>query len=249
MNITAIATVALAIAMPLLGQELAAPQSDKRSAGSFVAADFDYEVKSCGVGQTGGEAMLFATVARMPLDTVEPAQALREGGVVQKGREKGRQIVAGPGGGPNVDYPRRGVAFTVAPSLGGGMPVVSLADAAPQAEAILLPAVQKTRDAAARMAINTKGTGATNGRACDAPPAVTAAAALCSVSGDPAAPDVRFSMPVATLAPAGSGQPVTAQLWLSKKGYDYYHASSSMVVATCTSDKMTATYDLKMAKK
>ena len=138
-------------------------------------------------------------------------------------------------------------------------------------------------------AINTKGTGATNHRAADRACALAksarvangrggAGSAVCTVSGDPDAPDLRFTVPLSALGARGGhvtlmkrepGSPALAK-WLSKKGYDYYQAQSDLgrqaadpeviemtVVASCDSSGLTAkggkpstaTYDLAVGKK
>jgi len=252
MNITAITTVALAIGMPLLGQELATSQSIGQRASDAVGVNFDARVSRCGVGEAGGQPMLFATIESMPLDGAGAAERVR-GGAVQKGREKGMRVIAGPGGGPNVDYPQRGVDFTIASSPGGGMPVVKFEDASGTADGILLPAVQKGRDAAARHAINTKGTGATNGRACDAPAEGLPAVASCSVSGDADAPDLTFAIPLAAF---GSGAK-TGHVTLMKRSdgamratATYADGTTADITASCTAGgRLKAGYDLAVAKK
>jgi len=98
-------------------------------------------------------------------------------------------------------------------------------------------------------AINTKGTGANNGRvatpACPSPSA-SSGEATCRFSGDPESPMVTVSVPLAALLdpeasryvgtvtivkrmdPDGSSMP------LGKKGYDHYRARSDMAAAGAT---------------
>lgn len=118
-------------------------------------------------------------------------------------------------------------------------------------------------------AINTKGTGATNGRvatpACGAAAASSdSGAATCSVSGDDQAPTVRFSVPLSALGGdaasyvgtvtivKGPANESAIGMYLSKKGYDYYQARGDMtaakagdvpalmIVARCDSAALTA---------
>lgn len=99
-------------------------------------------------------------------------------------------------------------------------------------------------------AINTKGTGATNGRVANqscgtARGSSGGSAATCSVSGDEQSPTVRFNVPLAALGedaaaknyvgtvtivkgPAGES---TVGMYLSKKGYDYYQARTDEAAA------------------
>ncbi len=104
-------------------------------------------------------------------------------------------------------------------------------------------------------AINTKGTGASNGRAAAQPCGAIKApsdpgAANCSLSGDDQSPAVHFSIPLAALGgPAASesyvgtvtivkgpaSEPMVGQ-YLSKKGYQYYQARSDLASARASAD-------------
>lgn len=97
-------------------------------------------------------------------------------------------------------------------------------------------------------AINTKGTGANNGRAavpiCPAAPS-SPDVATCTVSGDAHAPMVTATIPVSVLADASASRYVGTVTIVkrseadvtapgpgnSKKGYDYYQAQSDLAAA------------------
>lgn len=116
-------------------------------------------------------------------------------------------------------------------------------------------------------AINTKGTGATNGRmaaqTCPTAEGPPSAAAACSVSGDEQSPSVRFLVPLTALGSSGPDKAYVGTvtivkhastdsligIYLSKKGYDYYQAQGwssgvaaanddLLVIATCDSAKL-----------
>jgi len=96
-------------------------------------------------------------------------------------------------------------------------------------------------------AINTKGTGATNGRAAAQPcsaarPSLETNVAMCTLSGDDQLPTARFSIPLALFAGSASSigtvtivkstsTESTVGTRLSRKGYDYYQARSDEGVA------------------
>jgi hypothetical protein len=127
-------------------------------------------------------------------------------------------------------------------------------------------------------AINTKGTGGSNGRAIEQSCALVvsthergsgrlAAAASCSVSGDPDAPSLRFTVPLSAFGAGAAaknyvghvtlmkrGDDAAAQpRFMSKKGYDSWKAHSDMgsargasadvamtVVAACDTSGLSA---------
>lgn len=273
MTMQTIAILSLAITMPVLGQELADTQTAERRDGAVVAADYDYRatVSACSIAQSGGETMLTATVQGMPAHSdIITGAGMGMGphvrGMVQKGRENAVEVIAsngrvaaGPGGGPHVRV-FSGVDFTIASSPGGGMPLVTAmainekGSGATSNARMLLPAVQKIRDAAARSA-----SGTTASLACT-PGYSEARAASCSVSGNPDAPDLTFTIPLSALGEGGGGGDArhtkTGHVTLMKRGRGgAMRATASLsdgssVVATCTSDgKMIATYDLKALKK
>lgn len=116
-------------------------------------------------------------------------------------------------------------------------------------------------------AINTKGTGAANGRTTTGPCPTTDASSgssvpVCSVSGDVQLPLARFTVPLAALGASAAGESYVGTvtivkrassedligMYLSKKGYDYYQVQNRMgaanpgmlVIARCDSTKLTA---------
>ena len=110
-------------------------------------------------------------------------------------------------------------------------------------------------------AINTKGTGAQNGRAvaqaCGVQPVqrgalssklpVAAEAASCAISGGADNTEVNLTLPLAVLAPDAATKNYVGHVTLMKRGDD---AGSAKIVAACSSSGQTrASYDLAVGKK
>ncbi|MEG3153618.1 hypothetical protein [Sphingomonas sp. RB1R13] len=108
-------------------------------------------------------------------------------------------------------------------------------------------------------AINTKGTGANNGRGMNNTCVIRAAdgadqpkGATCDLSGDASAPTVRFTVPLSAFGDGSTAKNYVGHvtlikqrtvsplihMWQSKKGYDYYKAQSDMSSAHASTNPL-----------
>ena len=242
-------TLALTMSVQAAAQR-EATASPERSGWTWTHGNGSLDVSRCATSQQGGEAILSATI------------------ITGAGMGAGPNVKRSAGGaGDMPDGDHAAVDFSWGQSNSGSMAGQSGSGHADASSSQIVPTVTAH-------AIKTKGARSndrTAGQACDAPPAGqrlllpavqrrdAKPVATCDASGDPARPTFTIQIPLSAFGPnAKTGHVSLNKREASAPSLSERPAatagtatddSDTSVIATCTSAKGIATYDLAVGKK